>query len=99
MKVQQRKWVYVTVFLAAILLYANILEADFAIPFEITKVGDISEAHGYVIAMDTNVEECTGFWLSQQMIKCGQLVSTQMQRKIWLDHQCLAGRLLLKQKL
>lgn len=62
-KVRQRKWVYVTTFLAAILFFTNVSEADFATPFvEINnKVGDISEAHGYVVALSRNAEGCTSF--------------------------------------
>ena len=62
-KVRQRKWVYVTILLAAILLLTNVLEADFATPFvEVNnKVGDISEVYGYVIALSPNIEKCTHF--------------------------------------
>ena len=62
-KVRQRKSVYATIFLAAILLFTNVLEADFATPFvEVNnKVGDISEAYGYVVALSPNIEKCTHF--------------------------------------
>ena len=48
-------------FVAAILLIARGALADFATPFvEINnKVGDVSEAHGYVVALGHKVEECT----------------------------------------
>lgn len=62
-KVRQRKWLYVTIFSAAILLFTNVLEADFATPFVgiNNKVGDISESYGYVVALDPNIGECTYF--------------------------------------
>ena len=62
-EVRQRKWVYATISLAAILFFTNVLEADFATPFvEVNnKVGDISEAHGYVVALSPNIEQCTHF--------------------------------------
>ena len=46
--------------LAATFLIVRGTLADFATPFmEINnKVGDVSEAHGYVVALGDNVEEC-----------------------------------------
>jgi hypothetical protein len=74
-KILQRKWVYVTVLWAAILLFTNVSKADFATPFtEINnKVGDISEAHGYVAAKDPNAEDGTYFWV-MVMDDCGRRV-------------------------
>ena len=62
-KVRQKKRVYVTIFLVVTLLFNNVVEADFATPFmEISnKVGDISEAHGYVVSLNPDIEKSTRF--------------------------------------
>jgi hypothetical protein len=92
-KVQPQKLVYVIIFFAAILLFTNVLKADFATPFvEVNnKIGDISEASGYVISLDPNIEECTNF-LVIVLNDCMEYVSIKATATKKLITQSLLGR-------
>jgi hypothetical protein len=84
---------YLKTVAVVLMLFTNISKADFATPFTgiNNKVGDISEAHGYVVALDPNTENCTHF-LVIVMDDCMRHIVINATAKKNVVTQSLLGR-------
>jgi len=92
------RWVLRLALLGIPLLVATLLivragDADFATPFAgvNNEVGDVSEAHGYVVAMGPNVRDCK-YYLVIVMTDCMEHVVMMATAEKGVVKESLLGR-------